>query len=295
MRVAVFIDANTIDSRYIPVIYEEASGIGEIILKRAYGKLYEKEEYRDILSKYTIYIEETGLAYNDRVPAEMLVDMIKVAETGMAELLLVATLDEYIMPAVKEVRGKGVKTLLISDKNASASFVRDSGCFKYLEILNNEDEKCSGITSEADIAVEMKKIISYYKGMGTTVSAGTLYKNIIQKYPEFDPRNYGYTHFETFLRNSVSGIEFIDKNGTIYIKLQESREEIENFIYKYMAEKNNEIEDMQELFDALQSNFKDFSTSSYGYNSEYAFILSFAKLEIAGNKGVKMKQTFKLK
>ena len=39
----------------------------------------------------------------------------------------------------------------------------------------------------------------------------------------------------------------------------------------------------------------EFDTRNYGYASDIAFLLSFPKLEIYNNKGVKLKQSFKLK
>ena len=75
----------------------------------------------------------------------------------------------------------------------------------------------------------------------------------------------------------------------------DDRENVEHFITAYLSERNNKIDDMQELFDALSEEFERFDTRNYGYASDIAFLLSFPKLEIYNNKGVKLKQSFKLK
>ena len=69
---------------------------------------------------------------------------------------------------------------------------------------------------------------------------------------------------------------------------------VEKFIYTYMTEKKYKIDDMTELFGALEAEFPGFAIENYGYHSDYGFILSFSKLSIYGNKGVQMKRTFKL-
>ena len=52
---------------------------------------------------------------------------------------------------------------------------------------------------------------------------------------------------------------------------------------------------MSELFAAIKLMYPYFDIKNYGYTNEIAYILSIPKLEIYDNKGVKLKQTFKIK
>lgn len=81
----------------------------------------------------------------------------------------------------------------------------------------------------------------------------------------------------------------------LMIEKTENREQVERFITAYLSERENKVEDMTELLDALAEHFAHFDIRNYGYTTDIAFILSFPKLEIYENKGVKLKRTFQLK
>lgn len=122
-----------------------------------------------------------------------------------------------------------------------------------------------------------------------------VYEGVVRRYPDFDVRNYGYTHLDTFVENNVSGVKvYTDENGVTKLTLVDDREEIDTFAYEYMTGRGYKIDDMAELLDAIRSRFPGFVMENYGYHTDYGFILSFSKFEIWENKGIKMKRTFKL-
>ena len=122
-----------------------------------------------------------------------------------------------------------------------------------------------------------------------------VYEGVVRRYPDFDVRNYGYTHLDTFVENNVSGVKvYTDENGVTKLTLVDDREEIDTFAYEYMTGRGYKIDDMAELLDAIRSRFPGFAMENYGYHTDYGFILSFSKFEIWENKGIKMKRTFKL-
>ena len=146
-----------------------------------------------------------------------------------------------------------------------------------------------------EIAREIYSVSSYYKSIGSEADASQVYEGIMRKYPDFDVRNYGYTHFATLVQQNVPGtIVQTDESDKLVIKVIDDRDVVEKFIYTYMTEKKYKIDDMAELFGALEAEFPGFAIENYGYHSDYGFILSFSKLSIYGNKGVQMKRTFKL-
>lgn len=294
MRIALFVDANSISYQYIDVIYKEAIAQGEVIIRNVYGAFGKNSRYRNALADNSFYIVETPSLYKERVSMRLVADMMKVVDEKIVDTIMLATLDEYITPMLSMIREKGMRVLVLGSCRKCDVLKRESNKFIYLEALCGQNVK-ECVTPIADIVKTIRDIASSYKGRGERLTAEAAYGSLCRKYSDFDIRNYGYTHFEAFIKNEVSGIHPEYDNNQLYINLADDNKEVESFIYNYIAAKGNKLDDMQELFDALTEKFRGFSTAHYGYNSEYAFILSFPKLEIYGNKGIKLKQTFKLK
>ncbi len=294
MKAALFIDTNTIDSRYINLIYKEAVHMGDIIFKRAYGIAAQNEKLKNELLDDAIYIEDADSKYQDRIPMKMAVDMIKAADDSAVDFIMAATQDAYIAPVLSLIREKGKKVILFGSCRKRGPLRHECSNYIYIEALNGEPIT-EYITPIADIVKTVRDIISSYKGRGEEITVDKLYRALCRMYKDFDARNYGYTHFELFVKNEVEGVYIAYENNRAYVNIAEGNEKIERFIYSYLAQNNNQIDDMNQLFDALIHAFPGFSTSHYGYNSDYAFLLSFPKLQLCDNKGVKLKQTFKLK
>lgn len=294
MRIALFVDANSIGYQYIDAIYKEAVVQGEVIIRNAYGALGKNTGYRNVLSANSFYIVETPSLYKKRISMRLAADMMKVVDENIVDTIVIATLDEYIAPILSLIREKGKQVIVFGSCQSCDVLKRECNQFIYLEALCGQNLQ-EYVTPLSDIVTAIRDIASSYKGRGERLTAEAAYGTLCRKYRDFDIRNYGYTHFDAFIRNEVSGIHTEYDNKQLYINLTDDNKEVESFIYSYIAAKGNRLDDMQELFDALSGKFPGFSTVHYGYNSEYAFILSFPKLEIDGNKGIKLKQTFKLK
>ena len=147
----------------------------------------------------------------------------------------------------------------------------------------------------SEIISDVYRIIIEERASGIcTELAGLIYK-LTKLHTEFDTRNYGYTSMEELILKNGKDIQFYKDGERYYLEMIDDRENVEHFITSYLSERNNKIDDMQELFDALSEEFERFDTRNYGYASDIAFLLSFPKLEIYNNKGVKLKQSFKLK
>ena len=131
--------------------------------------------------------------------------------------------------------------------------------------------------------------------MGENVKLEQVYKSLIRRYPDFDVRNYGYTHLSTFVKKNVSGVQIVnDDCGGSCIKIVDDRKNIDDFAYEYVAGRGYTIDDMAELIDALREKFPGFAMENYGYHTDYGFILSFSRFQIWENKGIKMMRSFKL-
>ena len=284
MNIALFVDCNSIKTEYIDAITREARKQGNVILKKAYGNI-DDEELRDTLERNLYYIEETGTEYADRIPAELIADfMFYLMEDDhknrrRADQVIVATGDEYIRPVLNAHLANGARVTIYGTKSASKQFVYSTGSFRYV----------------ADVEKNILEMITMEKGSARIIDARGLCEALLRMYPEFDVRNYGYTKFTTFVTENISNINIEETASGIAIRQIDDGQEIQRYIYEFLGKRDNKVEDMSELFAAIKLMYPYFDIKNYGYTNEIAYILSIPKLEIYDNKGVKLKQTFKIK
>lgn len=291
MKKALLFDSNTVKKEYIPAVSREVSGNGEVLLKRAYG--YADAASRTILVQNGFYAALSEQAEN-RIPCGMLVDLLELLTNDEIQEIHLATNDAYVLPVVLKIRACGKTVTVYGNEDMPDAFINCCGRFRYLEILDGKlPEHCMADLKE--IISDIHTIIIEERASGTCLTASKLLCCLENLHPDFDIRNYGYTTFEELITKNIEDILLYKENGELMIEKTENREQVERFITAYLSERENKVEDMAELLDALAEHFAHFDIRNYGYTTDIAFILSFPKLEIYENKGVKLKRTFQLK
>ena len=290
MRAALYIDGNSTEEKRIPVICDEIHRSDDIVIRKIFGG----DISRDVLKRCRLTTCAVNYDTVEEQKVAMAVDIMTDMEQANVDRVYIATSDTAFIPVVEKLNLDGVATVVMGSCNTSRTLVESSGRFIYTEVVYGE--KCTAsVVDMAEIAREIYSVSSYYKSIGSEADASQVYEGIIRKYPDFDVRNYGYTHFATLVQQNVPGtIVQTDDSGKLVIKVIDDRDTVEKFIYAYMTEKKYKIDDMTELLGALEAEFPGFTIENYGYHSDYGFILSFSKLSIYGNKGVQMKRMFKL-
>lgn len=312
MRAALYIDANTINVGYIPAICSEISRTDELAKRECFGCWdsegqaldddTDKEDpedaalvcAEDIIKE--LHLSCRSLFQDDDFDAivDMVTEIMFDAAGGLFDKIYIATTNSVVTPLIDRLRLMNIHSVVFGDSSADRTLISAAERFVYADVLIGK--KCTAnLPDITDIAKEIYSISSYYKSTGGEARTSDIYSALVRKYPDFDVRNYGYTHLSTFIQKNVAGVNVCEgDNGTMFVKAIDDRDEIERYAYAYMTENNYVIEDMAELIEAIKCTFPGFSISNYGYQSDYGFILSFPKLEISGNKGVKMKRSFRL-
>lgn len=290
MNIALFIDINTTDLKYFDLICKDVADAYNVIMKQAYGYIGRNEKKRSLLEKSGFLIIETQSEYKNRTPVELILDMTEAAENDHIDEIYLVTGESYSQPVVRNMLKKGKKVTVVAPAAISQSYISVATRFRFIEVLAGMS--CGdAATPITDVVDSIMDLLLSAESRGETATNEPLYQALCARYHEFDVRNYGFTSLEALIQAHVSGAT-VEKGQ---IKLVDNRERVESFIYSYLGQRDNKIEDMDELEVVLKSEFPDFNTKNYGYSLFMAFLLSFPKLEIYNNKGVKLKQSFKLK
>jgi len=234
--------------------------------------------------------EERG----NRASCAFITELVACAFDRQIDGIDIVTNDDTILAAVVKAQEQGKDIRVLGSDAHSEAFIRRCNRFCYIDILQGyEPERC--LTPLSEIISDVYRIIIEERASGICTELSGLIHKLTKLHTEFDTRNYGYTSMEELILKNGKDIQFYKDGERYYLEMIDDRENVEHFITAYLSERNNKIDDMQELFDALSEEFERFDTRNYGYASDIAFLLSFPKLEIYNNKGVKLKQSFKLK
>lgn len=292
MRAALYIDCGSIKVEDIPYIYEEIRKTDDLVISKMFG--VEMKDASEIAGR--LRIRNNLHCGGDQTSAlvALAVEVMADAIDEDVQKTYIATGDLAVLPLLDKLKLMRTSVVVIGPCGADRALIDNSEKYTYLEVING-GECTAEIPSADEIAGRIYSVSSYYNGMGEDVKLEQVYKSLIRRYPDFDVRNYGYTHLSTFVKKNVSGVQVVnDDCGGSCIKIVDDRKNIDDFAYEYVADRGYTIDDMAELIDALREKFPGFAMENYGYHTDYGFILSFSRFQIWENKGIKMKRSFKL-
>lgn len=292
MRAALYIDCGSIKVEDIPYIYEEIRKTDDLVISKMFG--VEMKDASEITGR--LRIRNNLHCGGDQTSAlvALAVEVMADAIDEDVQKTYIATGDLAVLPLLDKLKLMRTSVVVIGPCGADRTLIDNSEKYTYLEVING-GECTAEIPSADEIAGRIYSVSSYYNGMGEDVKLEQVYKSLIRRYPDFDVRNYGYTHLSTFVKKNVSGVQVVnDDCGGSCIKIVDDRKNIDDFAYEYVAGRGYTIDDMAELIDALRERFPGFAMENYGYHTDYGFILSFSRFQIWENKGIKMKRSFKL-
>ncbi|RGS43940.1 hypothetical protein DWX94_02435 [Coprococcus eutactus] len=292
MRAALYIDCGSIKVEDIPYIYEEIRKTDDLVISKMFG--VEMKDASEIAGR--LRIRNNLHCGGDQTSAlvALAVEVMADAIDEDVQKTYIATGDLAVLPLLDKLKLMRTSVVVIGPCGADRALIDNSEKYTYLEVING-GECTAEIPSVDEIAGRIYSVSSYYNGMGEDVELEQVYKSLIRRYPDFDVRNYGYTHLSTFVKKNVSGVQVVnDDRGGSCIKIVDDRKNIDDFAYEYVADRGYTIDDMAELIDALREKFPGFAMENYGYHTDYGFILSFSRFQIWENKGIKMKRSFKL-
>ena len=292
MRAALYIDCGSIKVEDIPYIYEEIRKTDDLVISKMFG--VEMKDASEIAGR--LRIRNNLHCGGDQTSAlvALAVEVMADAIDEDVQKTYIATGDLAVLPLLDKLKLMRTSVVVIGPCGEDRTLIDNSEKYTYLEVING-GECTAEIPSADEIAGRIYSVSSYYNGMGEDVKLEQVYKSLIRRYPDFDVRNYGYTHLSTFVKKNVSGVQVVnDDCGGSCIKIVDDRKNIDDFAYEYVAGRGYTIDDMAELIDALRERFPGFAMENYGYHTDYGFILSFSRFQIWENKGIKMKRSFKL-
>ncbi|MDE6844359.1 MAG: NYN domain-containing protein [Lachnospiraceae bacterium] len=150
---------------------------------------------------------------------------------------------------------------------------------------SREDEKESTSISKEVIESAIINIITENENKDKETGLGEIGSRLLNKYPDFDVRNYGYSLLSRFLEE-IPSLKLVKNNTRINVELRantESEEEITEYIKSVVKEKGKKGMRVNELSNVVHRKYARFKPKNYGYSQFTKFLQAIPELEIYGD------------
>ncbi|MEG2349247.1 MAG: NYN domain-containing protein [Hungatella sp.] len=254
MKYALLIDADNISPKYINIIVQEAENYGIASIRRIYGDWTDvsKESWKTCLLDKSLspiqqYSYTTGKNSSD---SAMIIDAMDILYEHIVDGFIIASSDSDFTRLAVRLREAGKRVIGMGESKTPASFVKACEQFKTLDVLYKEEtgkhaspaaenKKNVGepvavpagrnngadntpaepITSLRVIKLFIRSLLSDDEWL----FLGDLGNMINKRYPDFDPRNYGYRKFSAMVDAlpEIQSKKEVSSNGMtilVYIK-----------------------------------------------------------------------------
>ena len=323
-RFAILIDTDNISSKYISAIMDEMTKHGIVTYRRAYGdwtstqaKGWKNKLMENSITPMQQFSNTVGKNATD---STLIIDAMDI-------LYIVSSDGDFTRLAIR-LRESGMSVVGMGEEKTPRSFRTACSQFTVLENLIDEDEeelqedtqegmhgtvrevlrgadtKSKGKKAAAKKAAEVKEstsiskeviesaiinIITENENKDKETGLGEIGSRLLNKYPDFDVRNYGYSLLSRFLEE-IPSLQLVKNNTRINVELKENREsedEIIDYIKTIVGLTGKKGMRVNELSNNVHRKYTGFKPKNYGYSQFTKFLQAIPELEIYGDANAK--------
>ena len=160
--------------------------------------------------------------------------------------------------------------------------------FINLENLSNQDEDAEHQDSKDNtigrevIYNAITNIINENANKGKSVELAAVGNRLVNMYPDFDVRNYGYSLLSRFVEDA--GMFLLEKNqNVITISLkdnEQSQEEIRSYVKDAIYKTGNRGIGISELSNLVYNKYSSFNVKDFGYSQFSKFVQGIEGVEL---------------
>lgn len=300
-KYAILIDSENVSAKYIESIFDELSRLGSITVRKIYGDWSKNVNgwSKDCLLSYSIqpvqqFSYTTGKNSTD---SAMIIDAMDLLYTSDVDGFCLVTSDSDFTRLASRLREAGKQVIGMGESKTPKAFVSACTSFKILDSLVIEDLNRTARTTSADTGEfsittirDIKKtvynIIDANDDKDKKTHMGEIGSRLLNKYPDFDVRNYGYSKLSTFLSEEFDDID-IDSGRQKFVSIKnhmDPKDAVKVRILKLINDSSDDMYNMGKLNTDLKSLIPGFSIKKYGYSKFSSFLKSFGCFDIVGDK-----------
>lgn len=294
-RFALLIDADNISAKYISVILEELSTYGITTYKRIYGDWTSTQASKwknQLLENSVIPVQQfSNTVGKNATDSTLIIDAMDILYTGNVEGFCIVSSDSDFTRLASRLRESGMEVIGMGEEKTPRSFRVACTRFVNLENLGNQEDSEEKKQQDNTVSREViynaiTNIITENENKGKNVELASVGNRLVNMYPDFDVRNYGYSLLSRFLQES--GLFLLDKrDNVITISLKEneqSKEEIRTYVMEIIHKAGSKGIGINELSNRVHGRYSHFNVKDFGYSQFSKFVQGMEGVQVYTDK-----------
>lgn len=294
-RFALLIDADNISAKYISVILEELSTYGITTYKRIYGDWTSTQASKwknQLLENSVIPVQQfSNTVGKNAADSTLIIDAMDILYTGNVEGFCIVSSDSDFTRLASRLRESGMEVIGMGEEKTPRSFRVACTRFVNLENLGNQEDSEEKKQQDNTVSREViynaiTNIITENENKGKNVELASVGNRLVNMYPDFDVRNYGYSLLSRFLQES--GLFLLDKrDNVITISLKEneqSKEEIRTYVMEIIHKAGSKGIGINELSNRVHGRYSHFNVKDFGYSQFSKFVQGMEGVQVYADK-----------
>jgi len=217
-RLAVLIDGENMPAKYADAIFDEIARFGEASIRRLYGDLEQGgvRPWMDKLSPLAIapFHQPKNTVGKNASDIALVIDAMDVLHGGRHDGFVLVSSDSDFTKLAQRIREQGFDVIGVGEQKTPQSF--RVACKQFITVENlvaPAPEAKKDKTSDINHAFQLlKNVYNSAQDDEGWVALGPLGSQLNQRYPDFDPRTYGFARLSELVKGTAK-FE-IKKNGT---------------------------------------------------------------------------------
>ncbi|MCM1084177.1 MAG: NYN domain-containing protein [Clostridium sp.] len=314
-KIALLIDAENTNVKYIDVIFSEMKKYGNINYKRMYGDFRNNAlaKWDEKAKDYAIdpIYQPNYTSGKNAADIMLVIDAMDILYGhNVVDMFCIVSSDSDFTRLANRIREAGIYVVGMGLSKASKTFVK--ACNKYAsldKIIDEEEsdakddkmadmeepqmkdakvsdkEENANLEPEKDAITPIEEIRSAINSLvieaenkGLRAHLGSTKSQLQRIFSDFDERNYGYSRFKKFIEDETN-VE-IETEGTSMYIVRKNNNNIERKVCNFIKEKAKEDISLRMLGNEIHTKFPKFSYKESGYSQFSKFVASVEGVEV---------------
>lgn len=291
---ALLIDADNVSAKYITPILTELSKYGVITYKRIYGdwtstlhSSWKEELLTNSITPIQQFSYTTGKNATD---SAMIIDAMDILYTNDVNGFCIVSSDSDFTRLVSRIRESGKMVIGMGENKTPEPFRK--ACDKFTILENLMQERDSG-TAESSVGHdglsidtiedEIIRIVLENQDDNKATGLGEVGSRLVNLYPDFDVRSYGYNMLSKFLEQ-FSRLQLVKHGHIVNVALRENageKEIIDAYVQNLVRSAGKEGLELSIIGNKVYEKYKDFMIRDYGYAQFNKYMKSLEHISVA--------------
>ena len=228
---AVLIDADNISAKYSQAIFEEITTLGEASLRRIYGDFSGNGSLnwnKEILAALGIVPQQqfANTAGKNASDITLVIDAMDIMHTGRFDGFVLISSDSDFTRLASRIREQGLDVYGMGETKTPEAFRMACKRFIYVENIghtlndsgNAPNKAIKASTADLNRAYQrIANVIADTADENGWMRLDRLGQQLIDRYPDFDSRSYGYKQLSNLIRK-IDRLDVEELNGNLSVK-----------------------------------------------------------------------------